>query len=55
MNDLYSRDLVRRRFRRFGERPAVLVVDLQKGFTDPRFELGRSRLVHDAVSRRPSF
>ena len=35
----------------FGERPAVVVVDFQKGFTDPRFELGRSRLVHDAVEQ----
>ena len=26
----------------YGERPAVVVVDFQKGFTDPRFELGRS-------------
>lgn len=35
----------------FGERPAVLVVDFQKGFTDPRFELGRSPYVHKAVEQ----
>jgi maleamate amidohydrolase len=26
----------------YGERPAVLVVDFQKGFTDPRFRMGKS-------------
>ncbi len=35
----------------FGLRPAVLVVDFQKGFTDARFELGKSPLVHEAVLR----
>jgi maleamate amidohydrolase len=35
----------------FGERPAVVVVDFQKGFTDPRFELGRSPYVHAAVEK----
>jgi maleamate amidohydrolase len=35
----------------FGARPAVVVVDFQKGFTDPRFELGRSPFVHKAVEQ----
>jgi maleamate amidohydrolase len=32
-----------------GERPAVLVVDLQYAFTDPRFPLGGAPLVERAV------
>lgn len=35
----------------FGERPAVVVVDFQRGFTDPRFELGKSPYVHAAVEK----
>ena len=33
----------------FGERPALLVVDLQAGFTRPEFQMGQSRHVHRAV------
>ena len=33
----------------FGERPGILVVDFQTGFTDPRFPLGGCALVHRAV------
>jgi maleamate amidohydrolase len=33
----------------FGARAALLVVDFQRGFTDARFPLGRSALVHRAV------
>jgi maleamate amidohydrolase len=33
----------------FGKRPAVLVVDLQKAFTDPRYPLGGFSRVHDAL------
>ncbi|MGE0485977.1 MAG: isochorismatase family protein [Gammaproteobacteria bacterium] len=33
----------------FGRRPAVLVVDFQRAFTDPAFELGRFEGVHRAV------
>ncbi len=33
----------------FGERPGIIVVDLQTGFTDPRFPLGNRPLVHRAV------
>lgn len=33
----------------FGERPGILVVDLQVGFTDPRFPLGGRPLVRRAV------
>ena len=33
----------------FGERPGILVVDLQIGFTDPRFPLGGRPLVRRAV------
>ncbi len=32
----------------YGEHPAVLVVDFQKGFCDPRFQTGRSPRVHAA-------
>jgi maleamate amidohydrolase len=32
-----------------GNRPAVLVVDMQLAFTDPRFPLGGLPMVHDAV------
>ena len=35
----------------YGERPAVLVVDFQKGFTDPRFRMGRSPRIHAARDR----
>ena len=33
----------------FGERPAVIVVDLQVGFTRPEFQMGQSPHVHRAV------
>lgn len=35
----------------YGERPAVLVVDFQKGFCDARFQTGRSPRVHAARDR----
>lgn len=35
----------------FGERAAVLVVDYQKGFTDPRCTMGKSPRVHAARDR----
>jgi maleamate amidohydrolase len=35
----------------FGERAAVLVVDFQKGFTDPRCVMGRSPRIHAARDR----
>ncbi len=35
----------------FGERAAVLVVDYQKGFTDPRCAMGKSPRVHAARDR----
>lgn len=35
----------------FGERPAVLVVDFQKGFTDPRCTMGKSPRIHAARDR----
>jgi maleamate amidohydrolase len=34
----------------FGEKPGVVVVDLQTGFTDPQFQLGRHQMVHSAVA-----
>lgn len=33
----------------FGERPGVVVVDLQTAFTDPQFPLGRSQMIHAAT------
>jgi maleamate amidohydrolase len=35
----------------YGDRPAVLVVDFQKGFTDPNFRMGRSPRIHGARDR----
>ena len=35
----------------FGERPAVVVVDFQRAFTDPEFPAGRSSHIHAAVTR----
>jgi maleamate amidohydrolase len=35
----------------YGERPAVLVIDFQKGFTDPKFRMGRSPRIHAARDR----
>ncbi len=32
----------------FGERPAVVVVDFQKAFTDPQFPIGGFKHIHDA-------
>ncbi len=34
-----------------GERPAVLVVDLQLAFTDPRFPIGNLPMIHSATER----
>ena len=33
----------------FGEKPAVVVVDFQRGFTDPKFPMGASPMVNAAV------
>lgn len=35
----------------FGERPAILVVDFQRGFTDPEFTMGKSERIHAARDR----
>jgi len=35
----------------FGRRPAVLVVDLQRAFTDSRYPLGRLPMIHEATDR----
>lgn len=35
----------------FGERPAILVVDYQKGFTDPACTMGKSPRIHAARDR----
>jgi len=32
----------------YGKRPAILVVDFQVGFTDPRFRMGKSPRIHAA-------
>ncbi len=34
----------------FGEKAGIVVVDLQTGFTDPAFPLGRHQMVHSAVA-----
>ncbi len=49
MTDAYAASSFGARPVGYGERPAVVVVDFQKGFTDPSFELGKSPLVHKAV------
>lgn len=51
MTDPYAASTFGARSVGFGMRPAVVVVDFQKGFTDSRFELGRSRFVHEAVAQ----
>ena len=35
----------------YGERPGVLVVDFQRGFTDPSFTMGKSERIHAARDR----
>jgi len=35
----------------FGERPAIIIVDFQLGFTDPKFALGKSPHIHAAVNK----
>ena len=35
----------------FGATPGILVVDFQKGFTDPRFRMAGSPLIEAAVER----
>lgn len=35
----------------FGSRPAILVVDLQRAFTDPRYPLGDLPMIHSATER----
>ena len=34
----------------FGVKPGVVVVDLQTGFTDPKYSFGRHQMVHSAVA-----
>jgi maleamate amidohydrolase len=49
MEDLYTASGYGERRVGYGERPAVLVVDLQNAVTSPRAPMGRSPLVHAAV------
>lgn len=35
----------------YGQRPALLIVDFQRGFTDPEFTMGRSPRIHAARDR----
>ena len=49
MEDLYSVAGYGQRQVGFGQRPAVLVVDLQNAVTNPKAPMGRSPLVHAAV------
>ena len=35
----------------FGERPAIVIVDFQLGFTDPQYALGKSPHIHAAVEK----
>ena len=54
MNDAYSAGSFGAVSVGFGLRPAVLVVDFQKGFTDPSFELGKSSPCPLTRSSRPA-
>ena len=38
----------------FGDRPAIVIVDFQLGFTDPKFTLGKSPYI-PLSKRRQSF
>lgn len=49
MSDGFSTAGYGSRFIGFGARPAIIVVDLQAGFTQPEFRMGRSAHVHRAV------
>jgi maleamate amidohydrolase len=49
MSDAYADAGFSSAFDGLGSKPAVLVVDLQFGFTDPRFPLGRSAMVQAAT------
>ncbi len=51
MTDAYTASGFGARAVGFGERPAVVVVDFQKGFTDPSFDLGKSTHVQAAVEQ----
>lgn len=51
MSDAFTNASYGQRAVGFGERPAVLVVDFQRGFTDPEFTMGRSERIHEARDR----
>ncbi len=51
MSDVFTEASYGMREIGYGERPAVLVVDFQKGFCDPRFQMGRSPRIHAARDR----
>lgn len=51
MSDVFAEASYGSREIGYGERPAVLVVDFQKGFCDPKFQMGRSPRIHAARDR----
>lgn len=51
MTDQYSEASYGARRVGWGRKPAVLVVDFQLAFTDPKYPLGRSPHIHAAVER----
>ncbi|MEZ5849782.1 MAG: isochorismatase family protein [Hyphomicrobiaceae bacterium] len=51
MSDVFAEASYGSREIGYGEHPAVLVVDFQKGFCDPKFQMGRSPRIHAARDR----
>lgn len=49
--DIYAQRGYGARLIGFGEKPALVVVDFQKGFTDPAFPMGAAPMVQDAVDQ----
>lgn len=51
MADAFTRASYGARKVGYGARPAILVVDFQRGYTDPNFTMGRSERIHTARDR----
>jgi len=54
MSDVYAARGYGARPVGFGEKPAVVVIDFQKGFTDPSFPMGSAPMVSSAVEKTVS-